>query len=132
MSDPVSSPSVFVASIGGYMGRSYSVEKMGNGLEYRRYDSGFELRQVRLIHPGEEDWVAFRQALDEIGVWEWRSDYTDPGILDGTNWGLEIRWGDRAISTGGSNGYPGGSYRSRTFTAFLEAVSKLVGGRPFS
>jgi len=124
-------PELFSASIGGYMGPTYAVEKVKRGVQYRRYESGYELREIRMIRPDEEAWATFRRALDEIGVWDWLPEYADPGIMDGTGWSLELKWGDRAISTGGSNGYPGGSPDSPEFRGFLDAISSLIGGRPF-
>ena len=127
-----SAPALFLVSIGGYMGASFSIENSGNTLLYKCYDYGYELKTTEEIVPTLQEWRSFRCALDEIGIWEWEAEYSDPGILDGTSWKVEIGWGNKAISSRGRNDYPGGDYDSSEFKAFIRAVQRLIGGRKFS
>jgi hypothetical protein len=64
-------------------------------------------------------------------VWAWAASYEPADlILDGTQWSLVLRWGERAVATGGSNAFPGvgaTASGSNTFRAFLRAVRKLTG-----
>ena len=39
-------------------------------------------------------------------IWKWKPHYNNQSILDGTQWSLEIEYGDAMISCSGSNSYP--------------------------
>jgi hypothetical protein len=86
------------------------------------------------VSPTDEDWRAFSDTLDSLRVWRWQNEYV-LRILDGTDWALEIAWGDRSVKSIGCNCYPMADGRpctsgnsTPTFDRFLVAVSKLVGG----
>ncbi len=127
-------PEAFAFFIGGYTGTSHRVVWEGGDLRYERLGYGFE---PDALEPEEEfarpapDWAAFRAALDRLDVWSWAASYEPEDlIVDGTQWSLELRWGERAVVTGGSNAYPGVGATvsgSNTFRAFLRAVRKLTG-----
>jgi hypothetical protein len=53
--------------------------------------------QSAQFRPSPEQWAAFGRSLDEIDIWSWRSEYPNPGILDGTQWGLDIEYPDRSV-----------------------------------
>ncbi len=130
--DPIPDrPTTLSIAIGGYTGNSYAVEMTEDGLIYRSFSYGYEPNQVMPVTPDGEAWDAFRQALDDLDVWNWRPDYVNESIMDGTNWHVEIEWGEKRVQSGGSNGYPGGRESSRQFSGFLKAVSQLIGGRAF-
>lgn len=50
----------------------------------------------------------FLDGLRNLHIGEWRTDYMNPNILDGTQWELEIVFSDghKPFKTGGSNAYP--------------------------
>ena len=125
-------PTVFSVSIGGYMGNSYSIEKTGNTLLYKYYDYGYELKATETILPSCSQWKSLGRTLDKIGIWEWETEYPNPGICDGTSWSVEIEWGDKKILTHGDNNYPDGNYDSNEFQAFIRAIRRLIGGKEFS
>ena len=100
-------PEQLSVDIGGYMGRSYSLETSGGDLKYRAYSMGYKLRKTLTLHPSHDDWQVFLQALDDLDVWNWHSEYLASGVVDGTQWGVEILWGERKIISQGSNSYPG-------------------------
>lgn len=54
--------------------------------------------------------LAFRDALDLLDVWSWRSDYSpedlECGVLGGSVWTFAAAFPDRECRCGGSNGYP--------------------------
>jgi hypothetical protein len=84
-----------------------------------------------VITPGAAQWARFWSDLDRIGVWDWKPDYSDPGVLDGQGWQLEITHAGRTLNTRGDNGYPGGvdaEYDdSSPFGQFLTALRNLTG-----
>ncbi len=114
------------------MGSSYSVEKTENSLLYKCYGYGYELKATEMIIPSLAQWESFMQTLDKIGVWNWQPEYSNPGILDGTSWRVEIAWGNKKILSQGNNNYPGGEYDSNEFQTFIRALSILIGGKEFS
>lgn len=50
----------------------------------------------------------FLDGLRELHIGEWRTNYTNPYVLDGIQWELKIEFsnGRRPFKTGGSNAYP--------------------------
>lgn len=116
-------PTQLRISIGGYFGASYSVELENVGVRYRASEQG-QGRIDERFDPTDSEWRRFALALEQAGVWEWESDYYEPAT-DGTSWSLEISWDGRTITSQGSNAFPA------SFEAFLAAVSRLAGARPF-
>lgn len=53
---------------------------------------------------------AFRDALDMLDVWSWRSDYRPEDVgcvtMDGSAWSFQASIGGRNCKCGGVNGYP--------------------------
>jgi hypothetical protein len=131
-------PSHFQLSIGGYGGMNYRVEWDGSSLHYYTADWHPADRLTATVEPSPSDWQQFWQAMDEVELWAWKERYFAPGVMDGTQWEVEIEWAGRCASSGGSNRYPGyeeegveDACETRRFERFTEAVSKLVGGRAF-
>lgn len=82
----------------------------------------------------DDQWREFWHAIEEAGVWKWKSHYDDTtGICDGTQWLLELAQGERRLKTGGSNAYPGSDGMDYTdkseYGRFRAALRKLVGGK---
>ena len=48
------------------------------------------------------------QALQDLHFGEWKSQYVNLGVLDGTQWSLELHFsnGQRTVSFSGSKSYP--------------------------
>lgn len=118
-------PSELEFSIGGYMGASYAVNLKEKAIEYTWHGARSKRRGTERIVPSADRWNTFRDELDRLGVWGWAERYSDPAVVDGTNWSVAIHWGDRRIESGGSNAFPG------RFEDVLTAVSGLIGGRVF-
>jgi hypothetical protein len=127
-------PTKLHASIGGYFGTSYDVELCDSSVRYSssRGDDSRSIESLTdnspsdvTLEPTDQEWNDFLRALDSLGVWEWSPEYIFEGVMDGTSWSLEISWGDRSVTSGGSNEFP------PTFDRFLKAVSALVGWRVF-
>ncbi len=134
-----SKPLKFKAYIGGFLGPSYEVELKNGQLAYFSSESGLPLKEVRTeIHSPAAKWREFRLALDELKVWEWQSDYPNPGVLDGTQWSFEIIYPDRALKSKGCNSYPDTTGQPKnkpqvteSFQQFLSAIQALLGGKGF-
>jgi hypothetical protein len=131
-------PARFTARIGGFLGASYSVELRDGALVYTSREGGGE-RSTATVTPTAAQWREFRQTLDELKVWQWQADYPNRGTLDGTQWSLEIAYPDHSLATHGDNNYPaangkpiGKSEYTDTFTRYLAAVKKLLGGKSFN
>src|SRR5215471_10803465 len=98
-------PESFKTFVGGFTGPSYSVELRDGKLYYSVVDGPSHTRAAK-ITPSTQQWGEFRRALEDIGVWQWRTNYPNPRVSDGTQWSLEIRWGGRALRARGSNSFP--------------------------
>jgi len=137
MSSQTSIPERFKVKIGGFLGPSYSIRIKENELIYRVNENEDDYKEL-VVTPSEERWQNFKQALDDIGVWQWNEEYPNPGDTDGTQWFLEIEWDGRTIKSYGDDNYPttdgtpeNNPELSPTFENFLEAVRKLIGGLKF-
>jgi hypothetical protein len=137
--EPSTVPTHFVARIGGFLGSSYSVELKDGNLSYTASGRGQTNVRRATIAPTEAAWREFRQALDELKVWQWQQDYPRGGVVDGTQWLLEIAYSDRTLKSRGDNNYPDASGKptgkpefTPVFNRYLEAIKKLIGGKDFS
>lgn len=129
-------PVRFIAHIGGYFSRCHDVELDGTTLVYAASAPGTFQPKRTSITPTDAQWREFRQALDELGLWQWHAEYINDGMCDGTQWSLEIAYADRALKTYGSNSYPGANGepvddpgQSTAFQSYLAALGKLTGKR---
>lgn len=76
-----------------------------------------------LDYPCDKD--EFLDGLREIHIGEWRTNYMNPYVLDGTQWELTIEFSDghKPFKSGGSNAYP------YNFNALQELLRAGRGGR---
>ena len=95
-------PIKFVYEEGGF-GVSSKLELV-NGTFYETPQ--FEKVARRRKEPSLEKWIPFRYLLDHLNAWKWKPHYSNQSIFDGTQWSLEIEYGDAKISCSGSNSYP--------------------------
>lgn len=123
-------PDEFRFYVGGFGGPNHRLELHGETLLYLADDEPEEML------PSPVKWRNFVAKLDEIGTWKWKKYYTNPHVLDGTQWQLEIAIGDKRVKSGGSNAYPGivldpesldFPESSPQFDAFLAALKNLTG-----
>jgi hypothetical protein len=128
-------PKKLAVSIGtSFRGEVDRLELDGSALLVRASRNGTAIR----ISPTQRQWREFRRAIDEIGVWQWRSKYEAP-VPDATGWSVHIAYSDRLIETGGYASGPEQAARPGScapttaipFKRFLVAVQRLLGGRPF-
>ena len=129
-------PSKLRISIGGFFSSEYLLAYNGKKLLYTANEHGKRPRP-KLIPVTQKDWDAFHRELDTLGVWNWQP-YYDSAVCDGTQWEVQIHWGQKRCKSGGSNNYPENDGTpadtedpNPTFTRFLTAISRLAGGEQF-
>jgi len=105
------------------MGPSYEVMLYEGVLTYSGIDGSYQTKAILI--PTQEQWGEFRNTLDVLNIWDWCKSYIDRNCNDGTQWSLDIAYGDRKLRANGSNSYP------ETFKGYLAAIEKLLGGRTF-
>lgn len=112
------------SSVGGYMGQSFSVDidfKKGSA-KYKVYEHGYRPKSTETIMLSESKIKTFLEALEKVKITEWKEHYPNPGIMDGTNWGIGISFGsNKKFSSSGDNAFPG------QWKAFCKAIKKLLG-----
>ena len=137
--EPSPVPKQFRAHIGGFLGGDYVVELRDGVLTYsaRARERG-TVRQSERISPTAAQWLEFRKALDELHVWQWKGDFANQHVRDGTQWSIDIAYADRSLAILGSNNFPDSAGRptsrpepTEPFRRYLTAVKKLLGGREF-
>ena len=81
--------------------------------------------------PSPEQWEQFWAAVNAAGVWNWARDYTNPDVLDGTQWLLKLTHDGGTVRCAGSNAFPGSEGpnfdRAIPFGRFLTALERLTG-----
>jgi hypothetical protein len=66
--------------------------------------------------PGPAAWHRLGRLLDGLGFRDWPDTFVERGVLDGTQWSFDLRWGDRERRIYGSNAFPEGfRHLERTF-----------------
>jgi hypothetical protein len=82
---------------------------------------GAFVETVEQLSPAAEAWRRFWARIDALGVWQWKSDYSNPkrDLPDGDSWALTLRWGARQLKSKGYNAVPDG------YSEFRAAVYKL-------
>lgn len=95
-------------------------------------------RKQKTITATEAQWREFRQTLDDLRIWQWHMDYPTNGVMDGTQWSLDMAYPDRGLPARGGNNYaddignPNGEPKStNAFNRYLTAVQTLLEARPF-
>lgn len=97
--------------------KAYKVEFEGGKLII---GEGAFRNHIKIIQPSSREWADFWLKIDKIGIWDWKSDYTDFNVLDGYSWCLYIVKGNNSVKTVGSNRHP------NNFLAFIEALEDLL------
>jgi hypothetical protein len=103
-------------SLGGYFGSSHVVEidteRSGTVIKYTLYQihsdpcGDVPETETSLISL-EDKWEQFNKDLLRCYIIDWNNSYTDPGVVDGTGWSLEVTFDNGlTISRSGSNEYP--------------------------
>ncbi|MGA9518133.1 MAG: hypothetical protein WBV27_05065 [Trichococcus sp.] len=112
-------------SVGGYFGGYYQVGvDLENNLVSWTHGGEGELeetvhRTIRLATGGK-----FVEQLETLDLLNWEAEYVDQGIMDGTQWHIEIVMDGHTIAKHGSNDYP------EQWGEFRQAISKIA-RKPF-
>lgn len=131
-------PKHFSASIGGAMDGYYHLELHNGTLTYIDPNRPATRKGRIAIRPTAKQWREFRQALDDLNIWQWQTHYRSRAV-DGTQWTLDISYDEKAIKTFGDNSYPDAAGKpnnkpgyTATFNRYLDAIKKLIDGRNFN
>jgi hypothetical protein len=116
---------------GGFQAEGFELRFSRGRVLYRHTVGSFRDPKPRELRPTEAQWSQFRQEVDRIGVWQWTREYWNHDVLDGIQWSLELRRGERRVKSQGSNLYPGSTgleYPADSpFAQFLRALATLTG-----
>ncbi len=121
-------PIVVKIFIGGLLGSSYEIFSDGFTVRYKAAHGMLRLPETKgeTFTPDLIAWKEFREALERINAWDWKTRYENSAIKDGTIWEVVvIDSPERPIISFGENAYP------EKFDLFLAAVKRLIGGREF-
>ncbi|MCD8502748.1 MAG: hypothetical protein LRY71_15145 [Bacillaceae bacterium] len=110
------------ASVGGYFGGSYSVEVdlTTGSISWHYWDRG-KVVDMEFKTTKEATVKKIIEELRVIDLLNWKREYKEPGVLDGTNWSVEIIRNGRNIKKYGENKYPD------DWKAFCKLVRKITG-----
>ena len=112
------------ASVGGYMGYSFAVEInfQKTLAEYKVFDRGYEPKSTKTVKLSKIKIANFLKTLNTIKITEWKECYPNPGIMDGTNWGIEINFNNNEkLISSGDNAFP------RQWKTFCNGIQELIG-----
>ena len=116
---------------GGFQAEGFELRFSRGRVLYRHTVGSFPDSKPRELRPTEPQWSQFWQEVDRIGVWQWTREYWNHDVLDGIQWSLELRCGERRVKSEGSNCYPGstgpGYPADSPFAQFLRALAHLTG-----
>jgi hypothetical protein len=105
--------------IGGFTSTDITLKLEEGAIVLIKRDSGRS--RDRIVHiPSKEEWNEFSNSLKKLNIWNWKKDYDNPDILDGTQWELSIKEGSSKLDCYGSNQYP------PEFEVFINAIHKLI------
>jgi len=118
-----------------FRGNATSVQLSGDALTYKVTD-GSKVIESTVVHPTDDDWFKFIQALNTAKVYNWAPKYEFPG--QGATWVVDFTMDDRRFTSGGTNDYPKEGDESQPaanpasgpsvpFQLFWQAVLTLVG-----
>lgn len=113
--------------IGGFDGPNYVVQVNGNVVKYEVTGmTGGDKKPTETFNVSTQKIQDFINKLKTLGIQEWRGDYSNISLVDGTHWSVMIKHKDLSMSSQGSNNFPD------NFQSYLEAVKTLIDQRNFS
>ncbi len=114
-------PQKFNFSITDISGPSYHFEFAQGFLAYSVTQPGQKSKPPLHRAPTPEQWQEFRQKMDRMKVWQWKTNYGNKSFIEGTQWSLDLAYSDRVIHSEGHRDFPD------NYDSFLKALGKLVG-----
>jgi hypothetical protein len=111
------------AYVGGYSGPNYEVELdfENKQLIWNGKGNLDETEESVIKTMDVDEYNNIIEELKIINLLNWKANYIDPGVLDGTQWSVEIQTDERMIRKSGSNRYP------RTWNKFCSLIEKITG-----
>ena len=105
---------------GGFRGPSIQIEYKKNNFEISFMNQGSIITHF-IKSPSKIKWDNFFLFLDNIKIWEWKKEYVDPNILDGTQWEIEVSNSSKKIKSCGSNKFP----NKKNFKGLMNEIETL-------
>ena len=95
------------ASVGGYFGGYYKVKIDLVNLKTRwSHGGGGELEETIRKTIRESTANKFVEQLKVVDLLNWKAEYIEPGVCDGTQWSVEIMANGKTIKKYGDNQFP--------------------------
>lgn len=109
------------ASVGGFFGGYYNIEidLITHQVSWIRWIGGEEETLRKTIRPATAK--MFLEDLKVINLLNWKAEYIEPGVLDGTQWSVEILRDGRNLKKNGDNKFPD------EWDAFCRLISTITG-----
>ncbi|MDN4609000.1 hypothetical protein [Sporosarcina highlanderae] len=106
MSTELNKIKILKASVGGFFEGNYNFEinLTTHEVLWSHWLGGEEELMIKTISAAEVK--KFMRELQALRIMEWKKKYSDPRILDGTQWSLEIVTDGLTIKKSGSNQFP--------------------------
>lgn len=109
------------ASVGGYFGGYYDVtiDLVNRKTTWSFWGGGREKSEkISSIRPSTVKKII--EQLKATNILDWQSKYIQPGVCDGTHWGVEIFTDGRAIRMHGDNEFP------EEWDLFCRTIRKII------
>jgi len=110
--------------VGGYIGYSFAVKInfQKTLAEYKVFDRGYEPKSTETVKLSKIKIANFLKTLNTIKITEWKERYSNPEIMDGTNWSVEININNnKKLISSGDNAFPG------QWKTFCKSIQELLG-----
>ena len=95
----------FYFYLGGFTELRYEIDYKGNQFNVS-FDKNARRITCYIDSPPQSNWDRFWLFLDDINIWEWKKEYVDKNIMDGTQWELKFSNSKKTITSYGSNLFP--------------------------
>ena len=87
---------------------------------------------IKRVKVSASQWRVFWAVLEHIKAWGWGPQYSNVYILDGSSWGLNIKYRGKKLKSQGCNAVPGYDDQSietnDSFILLIAALNMLLGG----
>ena len=84
-------------------GKIISIQLAGDAIVFKCIVEGKEIDNAT-VHPSDDDWFQFIQALNNAKVYKWAPNYSYPG--QGPSWVIDLAMENRKFTSGGTNEFP--------------------------
>ena len=110
----------FEFKIGGFRSNCYNISNINKSvISLVSYSYGPFLYQLN-SEPLDSEWTKFWNLVDKLDIWQWKKEYIEKEIHDGSEWELMIdRKGKKRRTIYGSNLYP------KNFKLIVDEIKNL-------